>query len=307
MMRSYRGIVCEKNKKDMIFITDKGEFLRGIPLVSNPEIGDEVEFNLVATTPLLKKKLKPYFILPALVAALLTIFLVASVIPKTNSAYAYIHIKGDNSLELTMDKNGNVVSVQFNNEKSINGNEDWKGLPIEKVLSKAIEQVAPQNEKVEISTDYEDKFNIEMKEQIEKVVNDISNEYYEDSSTNKKNTSREKSESENSNSKQSIKERKQEQYSPINEYQIDEKEIEQSPKVMPKENQTVSNQSKAENARQNNSTTNQVEKTTPISKNTNANKVENKKDANSSASQNKNQNSNNNNQNNSNNDKNREK
>ena len=47
MMRTYRGIVCEKKNKYTVFLTDKGDFLRGIPIGKTPDIGDEVDFHPV--------------------------------------------------------------------------------------------------------------------------------------------------------------------------------------------------------------------------------------------------------------------
>ncbi len=108
-MRTYKGIVCEINKNYMIFMTSEGEFLRGIPSVANAQIGDEVEFQLLATSSLTSKKKKSFIIGPTLVAAALLIFFLTAVFPNTNSAYAYVQV--GNELELGVDEKGTVISV----------------------------------------------------------------------------------------------------------------------------------------------------------------------------------------------------
>lgn len=173
MMRTYRGIVCEKINSEMIFMTNKGEFLRGIPLVENPEIGDEVEFRVVVTTPLRVKRMKPYIIGPALVVAMLLIFLVASLVPQTTKANAFVKLSGKDSIELGVNEKGNVVSVHFSkNEESIK-TDNWKGKPIEIVLSKALKEVASNHEEIVITTEYKEENQSELKQQIEQAVRDV--------------------------------------------------------------------------------------------------------------------------------------
>ena len=71
MMRTYKGIVCEKKNEYMVFLTKEGEFLRGTPIGPTPEVGEEAEFHLVAVPTLLRKRMKPLFVGPAIVAAVL--------------------------------------------------------------------------------------------------------------------------------------------------------------------------------------------------------------------------------------------
>ena len=46
MMRKYRGIVCEKKASYTVFLTENGEFLRGVPLIADVQIGEEAAFHL---------------------------------------------------------------------------------------------------------------------------------------------------------------------------------------------------------------------------------------------------------------------
>ncbi|MFJ8235870.1 hypothetical protein ACIQ34_09015 [Ureibacillus sp. NPDC094379] len=168
-MRTYRGIVCEKNNNDMIFMTAGGSFLRGIPIITDPEIGDEVEFRLVATSPLFKNRKKKLLLGPALVAAILAIFLVATLIPKSNSVYAYIQINGKAPIELGVDEDGKVISVHSQQKLET---DQWTGQPLESVLPEVVEKVATTNKDITITTQYEKQDNEELNKQINQAVMD---------------------------------------------------------------------------------------------------------------------------------------
>lgn len=163
MMRTYRGIVCEKNKTDMIFLTNEGEFLRGIPL-RNAEVGEEVPFRL-ATKPVLRQK---KIIGPALIAAVLLFVFVASLIPQSSSAYAYVQVEGKQNIEFGVDKVGTVLSVKSLDD-STSIDEKWKGLSIDVALTKVVGNIE-EKEKLVITTKYEQK---EKSERIEKAVKQV--------------------------------------------------------------------------------------------------------------------------------------
>ena len=168
-MRTYRGIVCKKNRDDMIFMTAGGAFVRGIPLITDPEIGDEVEFRLVATSPLIMIRKKKLLLGPALVAALLVIFLVATLIPKSNSVYAYIQINGEVPIELGVDEDGKVISVHSQQNLET---DQWTGRPLVAVLPEVVEKVAATKKDINITTQYEKQDNIRLNKQINKAVMD---------------------------------------------------------------------------------------------------------------------------------------
>ncbi|MFJ5769581.1 hypothetical protein [Psychrobacillus sp. NPDC093180] len=176
MMRTYKGIVCEKKSKYSVFLTEEGKFLRGIPIIPNSEIGEEVEFQLV-TGALQQKRAKPFFIGPALVAAVLLVFLVASFIPKSSSALAaYVQLEGETALELGVNHEGNVVSLRslVNDPISI---DEWEQLPLAIVLDKAVSQMNPKVEKVEIIMIYENEEPAETKKIVEEAVRTVQNEH----------------------------------------------------------------------------------------------------------------------------------
>lgn len=168
-MRTYRGIVCKKNNNDMIFMTAGGAFLRGIPLITDPEIGDEVEFRLVATSPLLKIRKKNLLLGPALVAAILAIFLITTLIPKSNSVYAYIQINGEIPIELGVDEDGKVISVHSEQKLET---DQWTGQPLKTVLPEVVEKFAATNKDINITTQYEKQDNEELNKQINQAVMD---------------------------------------------------------------------------------------------------------------------------------------
>lgn len=174
-MNTYKGIVCEINKNYMIFLTADGEFLRGIPKVANPQIGDEVLFQLLTATPLPKKKMKSFIIGPALAVAAFLIFFITTFFPTTNSAYAYVQVGTD--LELGIDEDGTVISV-----KQINPNESYvpedlklEGVSIDLALTKVINEVVTNQEDILISTKFIDETPSKTKDKIINAVNEVQN------------------------------------------------------------------------------------------------------------------------------------
>ena len=168
MMRKYKGIVCEKKATYSVFLTEEGEFLRGIPLIATVQVGEEVEFHLTThvSSP---KRMKPIFIAPALIAAMLLIILVASWFPQTTPAYAYINVEGDSKIEIGIDEDGKVISLQSTAEK-VKG---WEGQSIDHVLAKAVDQVGAEEKELAVTTVYEKEDKPKLNKQIEKAVQQV--------------------------------------------------------------------------------------------------------------------------------------
>ena len=145
MMRTYRGIVCEKKNKYTVFLTEKGDFLRGIPIGETPDIGDEVDFHLVSTPSLLSGKVKPRFVGAVMIAAVLLFSIVASLIPMNDKVMAYVQLETDTALELGVNQKGKVISLRYLNETLAEpGNSlvEWKGYPIRIVLDTAVKELS---------------------------------------------------------------------------------------------------------------------------------------------------------------------
>ncbi|MEK5214573.1 anti-sigma factor domain-containing protein [Psychrobacillus sp. FSL H8-0487] len=168
MMRKYRGIVCEKKASYTVFLTENGEFLRGVPLIADVQIGEEAAFHLIASTTS-KRRMKPIFIAPALIAAILLLFLVASWFPKATTAYAYIQVEGDSTIEIGVDEDGKVISLQSSKETM----SDWEGQPMDLVLAKAVEQISTDKNELAVTTVYEKEDKPKLKKQIEKAVQEV--------------------------------------------------------------------------------------------------------------------------------------
>lgn len=180
MMRTYKGIVCEKKTKYMIFLTKEGKFLQGVPIISNPEIGQEVEFRLMGVTTLSRNWTKPSFLAPVIVAAMFLLFVIASFIPNPGTALAYVQLDANNSVELGVDQEGLVVTLRSLNDTAPIMLEDWEGNPVDIVLSNIVKQLSPVAKEIAITTIYENnKESSDMKEIIEVAVEEVQSEHTE--------------------------------------------------------------------------------------------------------------------------------
>ncbi|MEK3936586.1 hypothetical protein MKY41_14810 [Sporosarcina sp. FSL W7-1349] len=150
-MRIHRGIVCEKNSKYTVFLTNQGDFLRGIPIGAMPEIGEEAEFHLISTGTSSLQKGKLRFIGAALVAALFFLFIVASMISPNDEVMAYVQLETDTALELGVNGEGEVISLRYLDETS-DTLAKWgkKSPPIREVLDRLAKEVSPKLDEKQI-------------------------------------------------------------------------------------------------------------------------------------------------------------
>ncbi|WP_203249191.1 anti-sigma factor domain-containing protein [Sporosarcina beigongshangi] len=152
-MRTYRGVVCEKKNKYTVFLTEKGEFLRGVPIGKTPDIGDEVDFHLVFTPALFGVKVKPRFAGAVMIAAMLLLAIVASLIPMNDKVMAYVQLENGMALEFGVNQAGEVITLRYLNDKPIEYEEkldDWKGRPISTVLNTAVTELSAENNGVQV-------------------------------------------------------------------------------------------------------------------------------------------------------------
>ncbi|MEK3973919.1 anti-sigma factor domain-containing protein [Psychrobacillus sp. FSL K6-1267] len=173
-MRTYRGVVCEKKDVYYVFLTGEGEFLRGTPLVDDPVIGAEVEFQVLeAGAPFLLTQIKPKILAPVLVAAVVLIFFVASLIPQQNSAYAYVQLEGERAVEIGVDEEGNVFSLRSLDDDIPLDVTEWEDLTLAAVLVHAVKHVGAKQDELVITTVYEKEANPEVKSQVEQAVKEV--------------------------------------------------------------------------------------------------------------------------------------
>ncbi|AOV06255.1 anti-sigma factor domain-containing protein [Sporosarcina ureilytica] len=179
-MRTYKGIVCEKKKKYMIFLTSEGEFLRGIPIGKTPDIGDETNFQLVP----FREKAKFRFIGPAIAAAMLLLFISATLFTKNNQVMAYVQLETDTAVELEVNRNGKVIAVRDLKETTESNYylTKWKGQKLEAVLDSIIKDTITRdsNKQVMITTVFSDSKNAgKVQEIVGDAVHNVRGEYEE--------------------------------------------------------------------------------------------------------------------------------
>ncbi|WP_432361147.1 anti-sigma factor domain-containing protein [Sporosarcina sp. UB5] len=156
MMRTNRGIVCEKKNNYMVFLTEKGEFVRGVPIGDPPEVGEEAYFRPVASPFIAGRKAKPKFVAAVLVAVALLFFIVSSWSPMNEKVMAYVQLDGDTAMEFGVDGKGNVISLRYLNETANMPNHlsEWKDHPIRDVLDMAILKSSVPDKGIVITTIY---------------------------------------------------------------------------------------------------------------------------------------------------------
>ena len=142
-----------KKNKYTVFLTDKGDFLRGVPIGKTPDIGDEVDFRLVSSPSLFSRKVKPRFVGAVMIAAVLLFSIVASLIPIDDKVLAYVQLETDSALELGVNQKGKVISLRYLNETLAepgNSHLDWKGHPIHIVLDTAVKELTADSSDVKV-------------------------------------------------------------------------------------------------------------------------------------------------------------
>ncbi|MBB4823496.1 hypothetical protein HNO89_000716 [Sporosarcina luteola] len=142
MMRTNRGIVCEKKTAYTVFLTNEGNFVRGYPIGDSSEIGQEVEFRQIQTFYFPKKSL---LYGPVFAVAMLLVILFASLYPGNEKALAYVQMESLTALEFGVDQHGTVVIYhQFGEPQKLLSEtmlSEWVGLPIHSVLGKATREI----------------------------------------------------------------------------------------------------------------------------------------------------------------------
>ncbi|MDN4492636.1 anti-sigma factor domain-containing protein [Ureibacillus aquaedulcis] len=170
-MEKIRGIVCEKHKNHIIFLTQNGQFLKGIPLIADPEIGEEVDFYLKPNSlPANSNRFIYYKLGPALMAAILCIVIAAGLLLPETSVAAYIHLNGNHPVEIGVDAKGKVISAEAHSKDRGIDIKDVEGLPIETALDKIVNDMSTKDAEVSITAEYKSDTLPALKAQVEKAV-----------------------------------------------------------------------------------------------------------------------------------------
>lgn len=172
-MNTHKGIVFETTTAYSIFLTSDGLFEKGIPLTSSVQIGEEVYFR---PYPNMKQKVKDSFksrwTTPILSVVATIVLLFSVLLPAQSNVSAYVQIDINPSIELGINKAGNVYSFKGLNDEGVGIKRDisfWKGKPLSWVLLQIVdrtESLIEETEVVEITTIYQNKMDHETLEKV---------------------------------------------------------------------------------------------------------------------------------------------
>jgi hypothetical protein len=179
-----KGVIMEVDERFLTLLTPEGEFLRARKQKQDYLIGEEIDFFPFSENK--KKKslffnLSPGKALPA--AACAVIIAAASFIPFNNSddVYAYMSIDVNPSIELAVNNELEVIDLEAYNVEGKNilsEIKDWEHQEVSVVTTNIIEEIREQgffenHDKVVISTVYDDKKELKVKQQLEANIAEI--------------------------------------------------------------------------------------------------------------------------------------
>lgn len=141
-MNKQKGIVFENTSSYSIFLTDDGRFLKGIP-DSLSDVGEEVSFRPYVEMVAFKKPKRTASMAP-LIAAVAIVFMFFSVlIPSQSKVSAYVQMDFNPSVELGIDRKGDVQVFRGLNEDGVALKREisfWKGKSLTWVMSKIVNE-----------------------------------------------------------------------------------------------------------------------------------------------------------------------
>ncbi len=177
MMKTKRGIVCEKKKHYTIFLTKKGEFLRGTPLEEPSNVGDEVAFLPIHRSPFFEREKRSFTLGIVMVAAILLFFIVSSLIPVSDRVMAYVQLETEKAVEFGVNEKGKVIVIRHLNEVKTDDFKEWKGKPLDIVLENAIKQFQSKDGQVVITTIFSDESEDTVRKLVDGAVQNVQKEH----------------------------------------------------------------------------------------------------------------------------------
>jgi hypothetical protein len=173
-MNTHKGIVFETTTAYSIFLTSDGLFEKGIPLTSSVQIGEEVYFRPYQNMKQQKAKhsFKSRWTTPILSVVATIVLLFSVLLPAQSNVSAYVQIDINPSIELGINKAGNVYSFKGLNDDGVGIKRDisfWKGKPLSWVLLQIVdrtESLIEETEVVEITTIYQNDMDHETLEKV---------------------------------------------------------------------------------------------------------------------------------------------
>ena len=170
-MNTQKGIVFEHTPSYSIFLTEDGRFQKGTPIPSTVLIGEEVVFRPY-TAPIQKySPTKKAWMAPVLAAVAIIFMFFSVLLPAQSKVLAFVQVDFNPSIELGIDKKGDVQHFVGLNEDGDALKRElsfWKGKSLSRVLSSIVasSDISSQKEQIEITTIYKEKTHNESLEKL---------------------------------------------------------------------------------------------------------------------------------------------
>ncbi|WP_155966695.1 anti-sigma-I factor RsgI family protein [Paenisporosarcina sp. TG-14] len=170
-MDTQKGIVFETKATYSIFLTSDGLFIKGVPICSSVQVGQEASFRPYQKVKNLKMAFKTKWTTPMFAIAATIILLFFVLLPSQSTVSAFVQIDINPSIELGINKKGNVYLFNGLNEDGVALKRDisfWKGKPLSWVMLQIINQSQSmeENEKINITAIYQNGVDQEILEKV---------------------------------------------------------------------------------------------------------------------------------------------
>jgi len=170
-VNTQKGIVFEHTPSYSIFLTEDGRFQKGTPIPSTVLVGEEVAFRPY-TAPIQKySPTKKAWMAPVLAAVAIIFMFFSVLLPAQSKVLAFVQVDFNPSIELGIDKKGDVQHFVGLNEDGDALKRElsfWKGKSLSRVLSSIVasSDISSQKEQIEITTIYKEETHNESLEKL---------------------------------------------------------------------------------------------------------------------------------------------
>lgn len=171
-MNTQKGIVFEHTPSYSIFLTEDGRFQKGTPIPSTVLVGEEVAFRPYTTATVQRySPTKKAWMAPVLAAVAIIFMFFSVLLPAQSKVLAFVQVDFNPSIELGIDKKGDVQHFVGLNEDGDALKRElsfWKGKSLSRVLSSIVasSDISSQKEQIEITTIYKEETHNESLEKL---------------------------------------------------------------------------------------------------------------------------------------------
>ncbi|MFX3674300.1 MAG: hypothetical protein ACE3JQ_07625 [Paenisporosarcina sp.] len=161
-MNTQKGIVFEQAPSYCIFLTEDGRFQKGTPIPSSVLVGEEVAFRPYSAKTMTYSSVKKTWMVPVLAAVAIIFMFFSVLLPTQSKVLAFVQVDFNPSIELGIDKKGDVHEFKGLNEDGVALKREisfWKGKSLNVVLSTIVSstELESQEKQIEITTIYKEK------------------------------------------------------------------------------------------------------------------------------------------------------